>query len=82
MKTIPSRVDALNSPVVRSDAFLKISMEQARVGKPMPVEPELRAIWDALRPNYQSVLNGTKSPERAAADAQADAEKMIRAMNQ
>lgn len=82
MKTIPSRIGALSSPVVIGDELLKISMEQARVGKPMPVEPELRAIWDALRPNYQSVLNGTKSPQRAAAEAQADAEKMIRAMNQ
>ena len=82
MKTIPSRKAALQDSLVTSDELLSISMEQARVGRPMPIDPELRAIWDALRPNYQSVLNGTKSPEAAARDAQADAEKMIRAMNQ
>jgi maltose-binding protein MalE len=82
MKTIPSRVKALEDSIVTKDDMLRISMKQAQVGKPMPVDPELRAIWDALRPNYQSVLNGTKSPEEAAEDAQREAEKMIKAMNQ
>ncbi len=81
MKTIPSRIDAMEDPVVQGDEFIRVSIEQARVGRPMPVDPELRAIWDTLRPNYQSVLNRTKTPEQAARDAQAAALKAIAEMN-
>ncbi|MBN1425123.1 extracellular solute-binding protein [Candidatus Fermentibacteria bacterium] len=81
MKTIPSRLDCMDDPAIADDEMIQLSMEQARVGKPMPVDPELRAIWDTLRPNYQSVLNGTKTPEQAAQDAQRAAEKAIEEMN-
>lgn len=81
MKTIPSRLDAMDDPAVLGDEMIRLSSEQARVGRPMPVDPELRAIWDTLRPNYQSVLNGTKTPEQAARDAQQAAEKAIAEMN-
>ena len=33
----------------------------------MPVVPELRAIWDAMRPSYQAVLAGTKTAEAGGA---------------
>ncbi len=82
MRTIPSRSEALKDSVLQQDPLLRISIEQARVGRPMPIEPEMRAIWDAMRPNYQSVLNGSKSPEDAARDAQEAALKMIREMNE
>lgn len=82
MRTIPSRPKVLDDPDLAADEFIRISAAQAEVGRPMPVDPELRAVWDALRPNYQSVLNGTKSPAQAARDAQAAALKMIAEMNQ
>jgi maltose-binding protein MalE len=82
MRTIPSRPAVLEDPVVAADALIGMSAAQAKVGRPMPVDPELRAVWDALRPNYQSVLNGTKSPAQAARDSQADALKAIAEMNQ
>lgn len=82
MRTIPSRPKVLEDPGLASDELIQTSALQARVGRPMPVDPELRAVWDALRPNYQSVLNGTKSPAQAARDAQAAAVKMIAEMNQ
>ena len=82
MRTIPSRPEVLKDPVLAADELIRVSAEQAAVGRPMPVDPELRAVWDALRPNYQSVLNGTKTPAQAARDAQSAAEKMIAEMNQ
>ena len=48
----------------------------------MPIVPELRAVWDAMRPAYQSVLGGTLAPEAAAAQMQRDAEAKIREMNE
>jgi len=44
--------------------------------------PEMRAIWDAMRPQYQSVMAGTKSPADAARDMQALAERKIAEMNE
>jgi maltose-binding protein MalE len=48
----------------------------------MPVVPELRAIWDAMRPGYQAVLAGTKSAEQAAREMQALALRRIQEMNE
>lgn len=80
LKAIPSRVEARQHPLIESDPILIGSLDQITVGKPMPVDPEMRAIWDAMRPAYQSVLNGTMTPEQAARKMQADAEKLITEM--
>lgn len=54
---------------------MRNSLAQIEVGKPMPVVPELRAIWDAMRPAYQAVLGGTIDAEQAAEQMQRVAEK-------
>jgi arabinogalactan oligomer/maltooligosaccharide transport system substrate-binding protein len=46
------------------------------------VVPELRAIWDAMRPSYQAVLGGAKTPRQAARDMQALALRKIAEMNE
>ena len=48
----------------------------------MPVVPEMRAVWDAMRPHVQAVMAGSESPEVAAQKMQALAEKKIREMNE
>jgi len=58
------------------------SLSQFEVGKAMPIVPELRAVWDAMRSSYQSVLGGYLTPENAAAKMQHDAEQKIREMNE
>jgi len=58
------------------------SLSQFEVGKAMPIVPELRAVWDAMRASYQSVLGGYLSPEDAAAKMQRDAEQKIQEMNE
>jgi maltose-binding protein MalE len=52
------------------------------VGKPMPIAPELRAVWDAMRPSYQAVLGGTETPEQAAKEMQKTAIQKIKEMNE
>jgi len=82
LKTIPSRVELLDDPLLEEDATLKASVAQMKNGKPMPVVAELRAVWDAMKPRYQALLGGSETPEQAAAGMQADAKARIRTMNQ
>lgn len=77
VKTFPTRIETYDHPVVTEDPILINSKRQIDVGKPMPIVPELRAIWDSMRPHYQMVLNGRKSAEDAARDMQLLAERKI-----
>ncbi|MFZ5432902.1 MAG: extracellular solute-binding protein, partial [Calditrichota bacterium] len=79
---IPSSLALRQDSAYLSRPHMAESLAQLEVGRMMPVAPELRAIWDAMRPAYQSVLGGSLSPEQAAAQMQADAEKKIREMNE
>ena len=58
------------------------AVAQLEVGRLMPIVPELRAIWDAMRPSYQLVLSGTIAPKEAARRMQEDALRKIREMNE
>ena len=82
MNTIPSRKEALQSPIVTDNPIVSASRNQLEVSRPMPVVPEMRAIWDAMRPAWQSILNGTMTPEEAAHKMQRDAEEKIREMRE
>ena len=79
--TMPTRKEAVESDFVKNDDILKNSALQIERGRPMPVVPELRAIWDAMRPSYQAVLGGSETPEQAAKDMQDLALRKIREMN-
>jgi len=78
--TIPSNLEARESNIVTDDPIIAASIEQLELGRPMPVAPELRAIWDAMRPPYQSVLGGSMTPERAAREMQSLAVRKIAEM--
>lgn len=75
---IPSLKTLFDHPDLTSDSLYQASINQLLVGKPMPVITELRWIWDAMRPAYQGIFNGRYSPEKAAAEMQKLAEKLIR----
>jgi maltose-binding protein MalE len=77
---LPSLKSLQDDPLLSENPVLKGSMEQAVLGRPMPVIPEMRAIWDAIRPYYQSVLGAQMTPEEAAEKMQADAVKKIEEM--
>ncbi len=80
--TMPTRLDAIESDFVQTNEILKNSAIQIQRGRTMPVVPELRAIWDAMRPAYQAVLGGASTPEEAARDMQELALRKIKEMNE
>lgn len=82
LNTMPTRLEAVNSEFVQNNDILKNSALQIERGRPMPVVPELRAIWDSMRPSYQAVLGGAKTPEVAARDMQELALRKILEMNE
>ncbi|MGA9407371.1 MAG: extracellular solute-binding protein [Bacteroidota bacterium] len=82
LHTMPTKKKVLASDFVKTNDIMRNSQIAIEHGRPMPVVPELRAIWDAMRPSYQGVLGGYKSPEQAAIDMQADALRKIKEMNE
>jgi len=80
--TMPTHLNVKQSDFVQNDEILRNFQIQIDHGRPMPVAPEVRAIWDAMRPSYQAVLAGTKSAEQAARDMQALALQRITEMNE
>jgi maltose-binding protein MalE len=82
LETMPTWKALYGDPAIRDDEILINSERQIELGRPMPVVPELRAIWDAMRPSYQAVLGGAKTPEQAARDMQALARRKIDEMNE
>jgi len=77
---LPATASALKNPKIASDPLLKGSADQMVVGKPMPTVPEMRAAWDAIRPNQEAVMAGKMSPKDAAKAMQDACEKLIREM--
>jgi maltose-binding protein MalE len=78
--SLPSLVALQEKDVIQNDPLLYQSMAQVRLGKRMPIIPEMRAIWDAMRPHLQNVMNGESSPEEAARAMQEEAVQKIAEM--
>ncbi len=79
--TLPSALGLRNQPLVKNNPLLMASAKVMAHGQPMPMVPEVRAVWDALRKHYQAVLTDQEQPAQAAQAAQIDAEKQISNMN-
>jgi maltose-binding protein MalE len=80
--TLPSCRAVYERPEVKDNPLIQASLRQVKLGRRMPVVPEMRAIWDAMRPSFQNVLNGDLTPEEAARTMQQEAEKKIREMSE
>jgi len=78
---IPTNLIALQDTMFSNNPILSNSLEQITVGRPMPVVPELIAIWDAMRPAYQGVLSGSLTADQAARQMQEVAMQKIIEMN-
>ncbi len=73
LRMLPARRSIQQDPLFETDPTLQASFAQLKNGRLMPVETELRAVWDAMRPPYQAVLGGGMTPAEAAADMQKEA---------
>lgn len=82
LSTAPTRTALYANTELMSDEILQNSLVQIRHGRLMPVVPEMRAVWDAMRPPYQAVLGGARSPAQAARDMQNLAVRKINDMNE
>jgi maltose-binding protein MalE len=82
LNTMPTQKVLYQNDYIKKNEILRNSQIQIDRGKLMPVVPEMRAIWDSMRPSYQAVLNGQKTPEQAAYQMQRDALQRIREMNE
>jgi maltose-binding protein MalE len=82
LNTAPTLKILYSHPEITSNEILTNSLLQIKHGKPMPVVPEMRAVWDAMRPGYQDVMGGARSPEDAAKLMQTTVEKKIRDMKE
>ena len=74
---LPSAKAAYQDSSVMADATLRVSQEAFELGRRMPVVPEMRVLWDVMRPELQAVMNGAKSPEDAARAMQETAVRQI-----
>ncbi len=79
---LPSRKDVAQWSWIVSDPALKASWSQLETGRPMPVVPEMRVIWDVMRPAYQQVLAGKMAPDEAGSWMQESALRKIAQMHQ
>ncbi len=77
LSTTPTDRAVLASPVMQNHPALLASMEQIAHGRPMPILPQMRQIWEGMRGPYQLVMNGAITAEEAARRMQREAEKNI-----
>ncbi len=74
----PTNLDAMKLDKVTSNELMQASVETIKYTTPMPIVPEMRAIWDAMRPELEAVIAGDITPEEAAKNMQVRAEEGIK----
>jgi arabinogalactan oligomer/maltooligosaccharide transport system substrate-binding protein len=74
---LPVLESALDASIITEDPILSGSADQMVVGIPQPTVPEMRCVWDAIRPQLEGVMADSVTPEDAAAEMQTSAEICI-----
>jgi len=82
MGVLPADLVVRERPELVADELMAASRSQIDKGRLMPIVPEMRAIWDVMRPSYQSVLNGELSADEAPGVMQAQALSAIAEMRE
>lgn len=75
---VPTNIEALKDPYVTNDPFVKALADQMKYGTPMPYQPEMRCVWDAMKNNMQKVMAGQLKPEEAPKMMQEECLQMIK----
>ncbi len=76
-KRLPALREALSDSLITNDALLKPAADEAQLSLPLPVKPEMKCVWDALKPNMQAVITGKATPVDAAKAMQESAEACL-----
>ncbi|BEP27868.1 maltose ABC transporter substrate-binding protein [Helicovermis profundi] len=66
----PTNLKARELDSVKNDELQKSSLATIDYTTPMPIIPEMRAIWDAIRPELEAVISGDTTPKDAAKEMQ------------
>lgn len=74
---LPGLLAAFEDPTLQEDRLVGESAAALATGVPQPVNVEMRCIFDAVKQEYQAVMNGSSTPVDAAANAQTFAESCI-----
>lgn len=75
---LPAIKELDGSAAIVSDAVLKASDAAMAHGQPMPMDVEMRVVWDAIRPQLQAVMADRVDVKTAATVMQKDAQTKIR----
>jgi maltose-binding protein MalE len=67
---IPTTPEAINSAAVKNNVLLSSQAEAVKFGIPMPIVPQMRACWDALKAVQADVFSNQLKAEDAPAKAQ------------
>lgn len=81
-KRLPSLARLATDPKITADKLLAQSAAAAVNARPMPMQVEMRAVWDAIRPQLQEVMADRVTPREAARSMQKDAITKIQALRQ
>ena len=77
INSIPTLMSVREDSMLLHSPILISSLQQVEVGKPMPIDPTMRQIWDGMRGPYQLIMNGARSASEGAQLMQREAEKRI-----
>lgn len=77
---LPTNLEAMKDSKVTGNALISGQKDPLSKAIPMPIVPQMRAIWDAIKPVQQEVLSGKTAPADAAAKMQQKAEEGIKAL--
>lgn len=72
---IPTITAVLNDPEIKSNFLISSGADMLKYTTPMPNVPEVRAVWDGIRPSLEKVVDGKLDPKDAAVQIQKDAVK-------
>ena len=75
--TYPVRRDVVESEVVLGNPTLLASRKMIAHSRPIPIQPQMRQIWDGMRGPYQLVMSGAVTAQEGARLMQRECEKKI-----
>ncbi len=71
-RLLPSLREGKSVEYVKQDSILSQVLEATKHGQPNPMDVEMRAVWDAIRPQLQAIMAGRTTSDEAMKMMQKD----------